>query len=86
MSRFLQNCLSRHWLLTLAVVAISSIGLFKHLISGTDWAAIVSALTATFRGGDVLDTWLNPRDNGYDPNLSGQPRPDDPDHPGDTPC
>lgn len=63
MDKMFKNYLSRHWHLTLLVLAISTIALFKHLISGTDWDVVVPALIGAFRAGDVFDTWLNKKQN-----------------------
>lgn len=56
--------LSRHFLLTVTLIGLSTALLFKHMINGDAWVAAVSAATGLFRAGDAADTWIR---EGRDP-------------------
>jgi hypothetical protein len=62
--RLLQNYLSRHYHLTVAVLAISTYALIKHLISGDNFVEVATGILTCFRAGDAVDTWLRGRQNG----------------------
>lgn len=53
-----QRFLSRHFWLTVALLVISTVALWRHLLSGADFAGVASALTAVFRFGDAADTYV----------------------------
>jgi hypothetical protein len=63
MPGWLQNYLSRHYHLTWFVLIVSSVALFKGLISGEVWATISGGALACFRLGDAVDTYLRSGQN-----------------------
>jgi hypothetical protein len=55
----LAKYLSRHYHLVLLVIGIGTMALFRHLVSGTEWATVATCAIGTFRVGDAVDTWIH---------------------------
>ncbi len=63
MNATLSKYLSRHYHLTVFVLLSGATALFTGRMSGGEYVALCGGALASFRIGDVFDTWLHGRDN-----------------------
>jgi hypothetical protein len=57
----LTKYLSRNYHLAVLVIGVSAFGLFRHLVSGGEWASIALGVITAFRAGDAMVNWLQTR-------------------------